>query len=39
MTYKKGLSKNNYIVIHPNKGIIKMNDELLTYKAIYEKIY
>ena len=38
MTYKKGLSKNNYIVIHPNKGIIKMNDELLTYKAIYEKI-
>ena len=39
MTYKKGLSKNNYIVIHSNKGIIKMNDELLTYKAIYEKIY
>ena len=38
MTYKKGLSKNNYIVIHPNKGIIKMNDELLTYKSIYEKI-
>ena len=38
MTYKKGLSKNSYIVIHPNKGIIKMNDELLTYKSIYEKI-
>ena len=38
MAQKKGLSKNQYIVIHPNKAIVKLNDELITYKLIYERI-
>ena len=38
MALKKGLSKNQYIVIHPNKAIVKLNDELITYKLIYERI-
>ena len=32
---KRGLSKNQYIVIHPNKALVKLNDELITYKLIY----
>ena len=35
MAQKKGLSKNQYIVIHPNKALVKLNDELITYKLIY----
>ena len=35
---KRGLSKNQYIVIHPNKALVKLNDELITYKLIYERI-
>ena len=38
MAQKKGLSKNQYIVIHPNKALVKLNDELITYKLIYERI-
>ena len=35
---KKGLIKNQILVLNPNKAIVKLNDELLTYKTIYEKI-
>jgi hypothetical protein len=38
MAQIKGLSKNQYIVIHPNKALVKLNDELITYKLIYERI-
>ena len=38
MVQKRGLSKNQYIVIHPNKALVKLNDELITYKLIYERI-
>ena len=35
---KKGLIKNQILVLNPNKAIVKLNDELLTYKTIHEKI-
>ena len=38
ISFKKNLNKNSLVVINPNKAIIKMNDELLTYKKVYEKV-
>ena len=38
MSHSKGFQKSQFIVLNPNKAIVRMNDELLTYKAIYEKI-
>ena len=38
LSYKKNSNKNALVVISPDKAIIKMNDELITYKKVYEKV-
>jgi hypothetical protein len=36
MSHSKGCQKSQFIVLNPNKAIVRMNDELLTYKSINE---
>ena len=38
LSYKKNSNKNALVIINPNQAIIKMNDELITYKKVYEKV-
>ena len=38
LSYKKSANKNALVVISPDKALIKMNDELITYKNVYEKV-
>ena len=37
MSHNRGFQKGQYLVIDPNRAIVKMNDELLVYKSINEK--
>ena len=36
MSHSKAFQKSQFIVLNPNKAIVRMNDELLTYKSINE---
>ena len=38
LSYKKNSNKNALVIINPDQAITKMNDELLTYKKVYEKV-
>ena len=38
LSYKKNSNKNALVIINQNQAIIKMNDELITYKKVYEKV-